>query len=199
MKKYSASITSSLLWVQESRKTAQYIIDGLSRDELCQLSRIENIYMAPSDDRKRKIANTTYDRISLLPIEIIKLLSECDYDTAKLITLLSIMLKDDLFNDFMIEVFKEKVIIGLNEVTRNDVRIYLEGKREIYDDVKKISEASFYKLGQTYIKFLIEAGLINNPKEGKVQKPYIDYQLSNLLEQHGYKDYITIITGESYL
>ena len=199
MKKYSAAITSSLLWVQESRKTAQYIIDGLTRDELCALSRAENIYMAPSDDRKRKIANTTYDRLSSLPKEIIQILSECDYDTAKLITLLSVMMTDDLFNDFMIEVFKEKVVIGLNVVTRNDVRIYLETKKELYDDVKKISDASFYKLGQTYIKFLIEAGLINNAKEGKVQKPYIDYQLSNLLNQHGYKDYITIITGETYL
>ena len=91
MKKYNASITSSLFWVQESRKTAIYIKDGLSREELCELSRKENIYMAPSDDRKRKIANTTYDRIILLPQKLIAFLSDCDLVSAKIIVLLSIM------------------------------------------------------------------------------------------------------------
>ena len=112
MKSYKASITSSLFWVQESRKTASYIKDGLSREELCVLSRKENIYMAPSDDRKRKIANTTYDRIILLPPKLIEFLSECDLESAKIIVLLSIMLKDDLFHDFMVEVYKEKMMLG---------------------------------------------------------------------------------------
>jgi hypothetical protein len=196
MKKYKASITSSLFWVQESRTTAQYICSGMSRSELCKLSREENIFMAPSDDRKRKIANTTYDRITKLPLELIQELSTCSIEEAKLITLLSIMLTDDLFHDFMIEVFKEKVVLGLNKVNRNDVIIYLENKKTLYESVKRISEPSFYKLGQTYIKFLIEAGLVDNPREGNILKPYIDYKFIQLLEMDGLKDYITIITGE---
>lgn len=199
MKNYNASITSSLFWLQESRKTAQLIQEGLSREEICGLSRKDNIYMAPSDDRKRKIANTTYDRISLLPKDIIDLLSVCDVDTAKLIVLLSVMLKDDLFHDFMTEVIKEKIILGINKVTRNDARIYLEEKKTVYESVQKISDSSFYKLGQTYIKFLVEAGLIENVQSGKVLKPYIDYNLTSLLHENGYKDFITIITGESFI
>ena len=196
MKKYNASITSSLFWVQESRKTANYIVEGLSREELCALSRNENIYQAPSEDRKRKIANTTYDRISLLPKKIIEYLSTCDLDSANIIVLLSIMLKDDLFNDFMIEVYKEKIILGESTLVNNDVRIYIEEKRNSYDDAAKISDASVYKLGQTYIKFLIECGLVENAKSGMIQKPYIDYTVLNLLEEFGYRDFITIITGE---
>ena len=102
MANYSASITSSLFWLQESRTTARYISEGMSRKELCQLSRDENIFMAPSDDRKRKIANTTYDRISKLPEELIRELGFCDVAEARLIVLYSILLSDDLFHDFMI-------------------------------------------------------------------------------------------------
>ena len=196
MKNYSAGITSSLLWLQESRITAKYMVEGVARVELCNISREENIFMAPSDDRKRKIANTTYDRLALLPKALVDELASCDVDTAKLIVLLSIMLKDDLFNDFMIEVFKEKVVLGLNKVNRNDVRLYLEQKKEIYESVQKISEASFYKLSQTFIKFLVEAGLVDSAKNGNIIKPYIDYRFMQLLEENGFKDYITIISGD---
>ncbi len=196
MKKYNASITSSLFWVQESRKTAIYIKDGLSREELCELSRKENIYMAPSDDRKRKIANTTYDRIILLPPKLIAFLSDCDLESAKIIVLLSIMLKDDLFHDFMVEVYKEKMMLGDKKIINNDVRIYIEEKRNMYEDAAKISDASVYKLGQTFIKFLIECGLVENAKTGKIKVPYIDYNLVNLLEESGYRDFISIMTGE---
>ena len=196
MKKYNASITSSLFWVQESRKTASYIKDGLSREELCELSRKENIYMAPSDDRKRKIANTTYDRIILLPPKLIAFLSDCDLESAKIIVLLSIMLKDDLFHDFMVEIYKEKMMLGDKKIVNNDVRIYIEEKRNMYEDAAKISDASVYKLGQTYIKFLIECELVENAKTGKIKVPYIDYNLVNLLEESGYRDFISIITGE---
>lgn len=196
MKKYNASITSSLFWVQESRKTASYIKDGLSREELCELSRKENIYMAPSDDRKRKIANTTYDRIILLPPKLIAFLSDCDLESAKIIVLLSIMLKDDLFHDFMVEIYKEKMMLGDKKIVNNDVRIYIEEKRNMYQDAAKISDASVYKLGQTFIKFLIECGLVENAKTGKIKVPYIDYNLVNLLEESGYRDFISIITGE---
>ena len=196
MKKYNASITSSLFWVQESRKTASYIKDGLSREELCELSRKENIYMAPSDDRKRKIANTTYDRIILLPPKLIAFLSDCDLESAKIIVLLSIMLKDDLFHDFMVEIYKEKMMLGDKKIVNNDVRIYIEEKRNMYEAAAKIWDASVYKLGQTYIKFLIECGLVENAKTGKIKVPYIDYNLVNLLEESGYRDFISIITGE---
>ena len=196
MKKYNASITSSIFWVQESRKTASYIKDGLSREELCELSRKENIYMAPSDDRKRKIANTTYDRIILLPPKLIAFLSDCDLESAKIIVLLSIMLKDDLFHDFMVEIYKEKMMLGEKKIVNNDVRIYIEEKRNMYEDAAKISDASVYKLGQTFIKFLIECGLVENAKTGKIKVPYIDYNLVNLLEESGYRDFISIITGE---
>lgn len=195
MANYSASITSSLFWLQESRTTARYISEGMSRKELCQLSRDENIFMAPSDDRKRKIANTTYDRISKLPEELIRELGFCDVAEARLIVLYSILLSDDLFHDFMIEIFKPKLIFGNTEMTANDVRIYLENKKATHESVQKISEASFYKLGQTYIKMLVEGGLINNAKEGKIIKPYIPYTLFKNLENCGGQEYLAILRG----
>lgn len=195
VKIYKASITSSLFWVQESRTTARYINDGVSRKELCQLSRDENIFMAPSDDRKRKIANTTYDRISKLPADLIRELSTCDLNEAKLIVLYSIMLSDDLFHDFMVEVFKPKIIFGEKQLSANDVRNFLDRKREIDEGAQKIAEVSLYKLGQTFIKMLAEAGIINNTKEGIIVQPYIPYTLITNLEKNGCNEFLSVLRG----
>ncbi len=194
-KNYKAAITSTLLWVQESRKTAEFIVQGLSRTELCALSRNENIYMAPSDDRKRRIANATYDRIMILPKELQQLLSTCDLDTAKQIVLLSVMLSDDLFHDFMVEVYKEKIILGEKTVVNNDVRIYLDNKRLTYESVQKISEVSLKKIAQTYVKFLLEAGLLNNKKECLIQYQYVDGTLEDILRKYNYDDYLFMLMG----
>ena len=47
-----------------------------------------------------------------------------DLATQKLITLISIMMTDRLFFDFIYEVISEKIIIGSNEVSESDIRIF---------------------------------------------------------------------------
>ena len=85
MKEYNAKATSLLFWLQESRITAQYILKGTSKRDLVSLSKDENIYNAVSDDRKHKIANTTYNRVSSLPEDLIGELATCNVDEAEII------------------------------------------------------------------------------------------------------------------
>ena len=196
MPDYNAAITSQLFWVQEARTTAKLLNEGKTNQEVLELSLNENIYMAPSFDRKRTICNVTIRRMSALTPDLIELMANTDISTARLINLLSILLTNDLFKDFMVEVFKSKKILGEKTVTINDVRKYLEAKAAVYEDVNNISEPSQKKICSTYIKMLAEAGLVENTKTGTIVQPYIDYQLQSLLELHGYRDYMFIITGE---
>ena len=196
MPHYGAAITSELFWVQEARTVARLKVEGKTNEEVLKLSLEDNIFAAPSYDRKRKIANTVSHRLDTLPEDLIKLMATCDIDVARLINLLAIMQSNDLFNDFMIEVFKNKKILGVKEVNSNDVKKYLDEKREAYEEVQKFSEVSYKKIQGAFIKMLVEAGLVENWKTGIIIQPYIDYQLKELLEMHNYRDYIFIITGE---
>ena len=196
MPDYNAAITSELFWVQEARTTARLLVEGKTIDDILKLSYKENIYVAPSRDRKRKIANTTYKRLKTLPEDMINLMAFCDVDVARLINLLTIMQSNDLFNDFMIEVFKDRKILGIKQIGSNDVKKFLDAKREAYEEVQKFSEASYKKIQSTFIKLLVEAGLVESSKTGTIVQPYIDYQLRKLLDLHNYRDYIFIITGE---
>lgn len=196
MKKYNAKATSVLFWLQESRITAQYIVNGTSKKDIVLLSKNENIYNAISDERKRKIANTTFNRVSNLPEDLINELATCNVDEAKIIVLLAIMLSDSLFHDFMIEVYRDHMITGINTIKSTDVQGFIEEKKELYESARKISEASVHKLGSTYIKYLYEAGVVEDLKKGNMIKPYIDYKLEKLLVKNKLKDFIMILTGE---
>lgn len=196
MPDYNAAITSQLFWVQETRTVARLIKEGVSDEEILRQSVEENIFGAPSLDRQKKIASTACRRLHSLPEELVNLMATGDIDVARLINLLAIMKTNDLFGDFMTEVFKQIKILGIKQISSNDVKKYLDEKRQAYEDVQNISEASYKKIQSTFIKLLVEAGLVESSKTGIIVQPYIDYQLKELLETQGYRDCLFIITGE---
>lgn len=53
---YSASMVSCLFWLQESRKTAQLMIKGLSISEIRTVAVDENIYQVRTAERAIRIA-----------------------------------------------------------------------------------------------------------------------------------------------
>ena len=46
---YSAGLTSKLFWLQESRKTAGYILEGLSKTDIRKIVWEENIYQVKAE------------------------------------------------------------------------------------------------------------------------------------------------------
>ncbi|EJW94649.1 inner membrane protein, partial [gut metagenome] len=56
---YSAGLTSKLFWLQESRKTAAYILEGLSKADIRKLAWKENIYQVKAEYRAYEVLNGT--------------------------------------------------------------------------------------------------------------------------------------------
>ena len=48
---YSAGLTSKLFWLQESRKTASYILKGYSKADIRKIAWEENIYQVKAEYR----------------------------------------------------------------------------------------------------------------------------------------------------
>ena len=76
---YSAGLTSKLFWLQEARKTASYIVDGLSKPEIRTIAWEENIYQVRAEYRAYEVLNGTYGRVSLLPTDVLKAFLSCDH------------------------------------------------------------------------------------------------------------------------
>ena len=80
---YSAGLTSKLFWLQESRKTVGYILNGYSKSDIKKIAWQENIYQVKAEYRAYEVLNGTYRRVAALPEAVLQVFITCDVETAK--------------------------------------------------------------------------------------------------------------------
>jgi hypothetical protein len=194
---YSAGMVSCLFWFNETRKTAELLMAGKSRDEIKELALKENIYQARSEDRKRRIFGVAMKRLDSLPRDVIAAIAEWDAGAAKLLVLISIMKTDLMFFEFMYEVFRQAVMLGEKELSSRAIDAFFDEKRAQSQEVAGWSQVAIEKLKQTYAKILAEAGLLSISKnKKKIITPPIDHRLRELADKNGLKPYLDVITGD---
>lgn len=94
---YSAGLTSKLFWLQESRKTAGYILKGFSKSDIRKIAWEENIYQVKAEYRAYEVLNGTYRRVSALPESVLQAFITCDVETAKILNLIAILMDSRLY------------------------------------------------------------------------------------------------------
>lgn len=125
---YSAGLTSKLFWLQESRKTAGYILDGYSKADIRKIAWEENIYQVKAEYRAYEVLNGTYRRVSALPEAVLRAFTTCDVETAKILNLIAILMDSRLFFEFLHEVYDEKLRLGEKEITDRDLNVFFSDK-----------------------------------------------------------------------
>ena len=120
-----------------------------------------------------------------------------DLATQKLIALVAVMAYDELFFDFVYEVVREKMIMGNDQLTDSDIRVFFKEKQEQDERVARWTDATFVRLAKCYKTMLYEAGIINKDVGArKIIPPIVDPQLQGWLEDHGMACYAKALTGE---
>lgn len=195
---YSAGMVSCLFWLNETRNTIPYYLAKTKVTEMRKIAAEQNIYQVRAEDRCKRIASTAYKRLDALTPDLIELLKDADNNTASIILLISIMKTDLLFFEFMYSVVKKTIQLGQEEIQDSDIKIFFEEKISQSEIVARFSESAIAKLKQTYIKILINAGIVEATKTKKIKIPYIDYNLNNMLRHNGYGPYLSILTGIDY-
>lgn len=109
---YSAGLTSKLFWLQESRKTAGYILDGYSKADIRKIAWEENIYQVKAEYRAYEVLNGTYRRVSALPEAVLKAFTTCDVETAKILNLIAILMDSRLFLNFFMKCMMKSSDLG---------------------------------------------------------------------------------------
>jgi hypothetical protein len=195
---YSAGMVSCLFWFVETRKTADLIVKGKSKGEIKEIVLTENIYQVKAENRSNRIFNAIYKRLIVLPKEVIEYIVTSDIATSKLLILISVMKADKLFFEFMYEVFRGKIILGDYIVTDRDINIFFDEKKRQSEIVSKWTEESIAKLKQTYIKILIESGLISvNDGKRTIVTAGLNYKVRPILENNSMLVFLNAITGEA--
>ena len=91
-----------------------------------------------------------------------------------------------MFFDFVYEVIREKMILGSNEFSDSDVRIFFRNKQVQDEKVASWTDATIARLGTSYKTMLFEAGMTDRGKTiRKVNKPILDPVFAHWLDDNG--------------
>ncbi|NLE04318.1 MAG: DUF1819 family protein, partial [Crenarchaeota archaeon] len=160
-KNYSAGMVKLSFWFLEFKKMVTLVNSGMEFDEIKKLNLESNIFAAPTQARAIQMYNTISMRLKALDRSFYNLFDQLDVSNQKLLVLISIMASDTLFFDFMYEVFREKLIIGMNEIADRDVNVFFKDKQSQNDRVAKWTDYTLKRLGDCYKTLLMEAGVLN--------------------------------------
>ena len=195
-KDYSAGLTHEIFWLQESRKTAEFILEGKSKAEIKEIAWEENIYQVRAEYRATEVLNCTYRRLKDMPEDILRLFTTCDVTNAKLINLIAILKDSRFFFEFMYEVFDEKLRLGDLEITDRDLNEFMSTKAAQSEKVASWTDAAQYKLKQVICRMLLEAGLLEDTREPrKIRPAFVNFILAEALKKNDMEIYLNAIKG----
>lgn len=192
---YSAGMVSQVFAFVETKKTAELIASGMSKEDIREKVEKENLYQLRNATRLRKTFNYVYKRLHSLPEGAVELLVKADNENAKLLTLIGIMNTDKLFFEFVYEVYREKIILGEKSIENRDVNTFFDDKAAQSDVVAGWSEAGITKLKQCYLKNLTDAGLLESTKTREIRHVLVNYRIEELFDRSGMSAYISAIKG----
>lgn len=188
---YKTTIIRSSFWYYESKRTVNLILKGLSKTQINKITTEDNTFQVNTVTRSKNISNTTYNRMSVFPKEILEKFSDCDLSTAKILVLIGIMATDRLFYEFMDEIYREKKLLGYEYLTKKDLDKFFETKKIENEKVNQWSEEVIKRIKSTYFSLLRDSGLLS--EDNKIKEIYFDYDIQNILINKGFQNFIEII------
>ena len=195
-REYSAGAVKHSFWFMEFRKVVSLRSEGMSWDDIRLLNEKENIFGAPTSLRATQIFQTVSARVKSLDESFYPVFESCDLASQKLFALVAAMAYDTLFGALVYELVREKMIIGSNELSDSDLRIFFKNKQEQSEKAAKWTEATIKKLMVSYKSMLYEAGVTNKAKNVReIYKPLPDPAMERWMQEHDLEYELKAITG----
>lgn len=198
MEKYSSGLVAESFWFVEMKLLIKLKHEGKSWEEIKFLCLNENLLGISKPYRANRNLGYLKNRIMVLDDTLIKLFLNVDIKTQKLITIYTIARKNTLFFEFLYEVYREKVILGAEELTVSDINIFFKNKQAQDETMSKWTDVTLKRLRSSYMNFLTDAGLLTVSDKRKLITPAIlDYELEQYLNGIGETQMIKAIKGVS--
>ena len=92
-----------------------------------------------------------------------------DIATQKMFALVAALAHDTLFFDFVYEVVREKMILGVDELTDADIRVFFKDKQAQSEKVAAFQDYTLHRLGAAYKTQLYEAGMLDGNRAARAR------------------------------
>lgn len=195
-KKYSAGLVSKRFWFYEIKQYIEMLNDGKTEIEIKQLSEDTNIFGAPSESRAKEVFNATRRRVNILGKEMQELFPKLNIDNQKIVALISVFLLNDLFLEFMIEVYQTQIKKGRMEITTTEYKAFFSEKQRTNESVASWKPYTYSRLGSAYKNYLQESGLIReNDSVDRITPKAIDPRVIQWLKTINRLDIVQALIG----
>ena len=193
---YSAGLMSQSFWFIEFKKVVKLISNGKSDEEIKSICIEENLFGAAKEYRAKRMCGYILNRAKMLDQTMTDLFLNSDLNTQKIINLIAILKGDRLFFEFMYEVYREKVILGLPNIEDTDLKVFFSKKEAEHEEIEIWKDTTKKHLRTNYMTYLVDANLITIiDKQRTITPPILDIALERYLEACGDTVIIKAITG----
>lgn len=193
---YSAGLMSQSFWFLEFKKAVKLRQDGLGYDEIKKKCIEENLFGAATENRVKRMAGYIVNRLKMMDDALVQLFISSDLATQKLINLIAILRADRLFFEFVYEVYREKVILGIDCLEDADVNVFFTRKETQSDLIAGWKESTKKHLRSCYLNFMTDANLLTiMEKKKSITPPILDIALERYLKSVDEEAMIKVLTG----
>lgn len=194
--KYSAGLMSEAPWFHEFKKMVVMKHDGIEREEIKRQCVEENLFGMPKPYRALRTYGYLLSRLEEMDERLIDLFCSSDLATQKMINFITVIKGDRLFFEFMNEVYKEKVLLGYQELTCADINVFFTDKSTQDEEMNQWKDTTFKRLRSGYFQFMVDANLLQKDKtKYMITPPVLDVALERYLQDHGSEHILKAITG----
>ena len=165
----------------EMKRTALFLCEGKSSNEIVELSVEQNVYQLEKTKRRRDVPLRMVKRLSKIRKPLVDVIAKgCDAD-AKLVAFLALMKADRLLFEYM---YADKFHSGHNEITDKDFLDFIERKAQNSETVAKWSSNNLTNIRNKIKSSLSDARLAKRSGDNLlIQKPIVDNELRKLFDK----------------
>jgi len=157
--KYTSTIKKTPYKYFIAKKIAKLINNKLDRNEVYHECFDNNLVEIDSPQRRREVTNVIYDRLVLLDKYLLSEFINADVVTSKFILVYATAKNDQLFFEFLFEVYREALLNQKKYISLDDFDLFFESKKEISKKVNRWSHHTIDQLAKGYRNILVDSGL----------------------------------------
>ena len=192
---YSAAMPESVFVLPETKIVAKMMLDDNDRDRIRATVHDENILNVKTLSNEEKIFSYMYRRLNLISDEMKLVITHGDDADARFVNLISIMKLDNLFREFVFEVYHE-CLLNKSPLTDYEIMMFYERKGRENETVASWRDNTLGKLKNRYTRALYASGLIDKSVGiREITTPFVGRGTIDLLRREGYSDYVKATLG----
>lgn len=197
---YSAGLVSQRFWFYEIKDYIYLLNQGNTEAEIKEKSKTENIFGSVSSSRASEIYNGARRRVKVLGEDMQILFPKLTVENQKIVVLISVLLLNNLFLEFMQEVVQVKMGKGELKLSSTDFKSFFSEKQRSNEVVAGWKPYTYNRLGSAYRNYLVEAGLLRGEGMDLVITPkMLDPRLVQWLKSINRIDIARALTGGNLL